>query len=370
MQQETNNALKCLATDPSDFRYALHRAPVAVMLKLAYGFQIGGRDDKFVHALEESMAIIEELTTPGKYLVEVVPILRFLPSWFPGAGFKRHAEAMKAKMERTNKAPFVWTQNKIASGKYDENFISKLMTSETPYIPSDEKEDIVRWCSAALYVGGGETSVSALNTFMLLMQLYPEVQKKLQADLDKVAPGRFPTFDDYQDLPYFTAVIKEVLRWGQVAPMGLPHATTQDEIYDGYLIPKGARIFANIWGITHDEEVYPDPFKFDPERHLGPNPQPNPFQFVFGFGRRTCPGAHFAETSIFYTISNILAVFDISKQLDEKGEEMEPQIEWTTGVTSHLKPFTCRITCRNKDLLPAVMEQEDAVADTIDLNLS
>ncbi|KAH6908092.1 cytochrome P450 [Coprinopsis sp. MPI-PUGE-AT-0042] len=370
IQQETNTALKCLATDPGDFRYALHRASVAVMLKLAYGFQIGGRDDKFVDAIDDTMHIIGELSTPGRYFVEVFPILRFLPSWFPGAGFKRHAKAMGVKMARTNKAPFIWAQKKIATGKHVENFISKLMHSETPYIPTGEKDDVIRWCSAALYVGGGETTVSALATFMLLMQLYPNVQKRLQTDLDRVAPGRLPTFDDYQDLPYFAAVIKEVLRWGQVAPTGLPHVNTQDMIYEGYLIPKGTRLWANIWAVTHDEELYPEPFRFNPERHLGPNPQPNPFQFIFGFGRRVCPGAHFAETSIFYTISNILAVFNISKQVDESGNEIEPQIAWTSGVTSHPEPFTCKITCRNKELLSIIMDQEDPVPDIMDLEAS
>lgn len=54
----------------------LPRASVAVMLKLAYGFQIGGRDDKFVDALEDTMAIIAEISTPGKYLVEIFPFCK------------------------------------------------------------------------------------------------------------------------------------------------------------------------------------------------------------------------------------------------------------------------------------------------------
>ena len=46
-----------------------------------------------------------------------------------------------------------------------------------------------------------------------------------------------------------------------------------------------------LWrAIMHDEEVYPDPFTFDPSRHLGDDPQPDPLKYVFGFGRRVCPG--------------------------------------------------------------------------------
>jgi len=80
-----------------------------------------------------------------------------------------------------------------------------------------------------------------------------------------------------------------------------------DDVYDNYFIAKGTKVIANIWSgcsltfycllmwylrraITHDEEIYPDPFRFDPSRHLGGNTQPDPYKFVFGFGRRICPG--------------------------------------------------------------------------------
>ena len=80
----------------------------------------------------------------------------------------------------------------------------------------------------------------------------------------------------------------------------------QDDVYDNYFISKGTKVIANIWcvllnllansflhptrAITHDEEIYPDPFTFNPSRHLGDDAQPDPYKFVFGFGRRACPG--------------------------------------------------------------------------------
>ena len=142
----------------------------------------------------------------------------------------------------------------------------------------------------------------------------------------------------------------------------------QDDVYDNYYIEKGTKVIANIWcvlryfffadlflhstrGITHDEEIYPDPFTFNPSRHLGDDAQPDPYKFVFGFGRRVCPGmfslwksgkknqqyisgAHFAEMSLFLNVSNTLAVFNISKQVDEHGVEVEPTLAWETGATT------------------------------------
>lgn len=90
-------------------------------------------------------------------------------------------------------------------------------------------------------------TVSSMNCFFLAMTLYPEVQRKAQEEIDRVVGTKLPSFDDRANLPYVDAIVKEVLRWHPVAPMGLPHMTTDDDIFNGYLIPKGALVIANIW---------------------------------------------------------------------------------------------------------------------------
>ena len=80
------------------------------------------------------------------------------------------------------------------------------------------------------------------------MSLYPEVQRKTQEEIERViGTDRLPTFDDRDNLPYVDAIVKEALRWHPVAPMGVPHMTTEDDIYEGYFIPKGALLLPNIW---------------------------------------------------------------------------------------------------------------------------
>lgn len=63
-------------------------------------------------------------------------------------------------------------------------------------------------------------TVSALTTFFLVMALYPGVQSRAQSEIDELIPDRLPTFDDYDTLPYITVIIKEIMRWGPVAPLG------------------------------------------------------------------------------------------------------------------------------------------------------
>ena len=80
------------------------------------------------------------------------------------------------------------------------------------------------------------------------MSLSSDVVRKAQEEIDRVIGNdRLPTSMDRPNLPYIEAVVKEVLRWHPVAPMGLPHTSTTEDVVEGYLIPKGSMVIANIW---------------------------------------------------------------------------------------------------------------------------
>ncbi|KAG6846942.1 hypothetical protein H0H93_010982 [Arthromyces matolae] len=212
-----------------------------------------------------------------------------------------------------------------------------------------------------MYGGGADTTVSAEYAFFLAMVLFPEVQKKAQAEIDAVIGSeRLPTLADRPHLPYVNAVVTEVLRWNSVAPTGVPHTAMEDGIINGYLIPKNSIILANLWNMLHDPEVYPEPFEFQPERHIATPEKPaqqNPRTVCFGFGRRICPGMHLAETSLFSVIVSSLAVFDIKKAV-ENGVEITPVHENTSGIISFPEPFKCAITPRSQKVVSLVNAEE------------
>jgi cytochrome P450 len=80
------------------------------------------------------------------------------------------------------------------------------------------------------------------------MAQYPEIQVKAQNEIDLVVGSdRLPAFSDRDQLPYVNAVINETLRYSPNGPIGLPHTCRTDDIYNGYFIPKGSHVFANIW---------------------------------------------------------------------------------------------------------------------------
>jgi cytochrome P450 len=179
------------------------------------------------------------------------------------------------------------------------------------------------------------------------MTLYPDVQARAQAEIDAVTDGssRPPTLADRAALPYVCALVKEVLRCAVVAPQGGMRQLGVDDVYDGYLLPRGAIVLANVWFVSilhilssdgdhfsyryilHDPRTYPDPHTFRPERFLGTKPEPDP-RWAFGFGRRVCPGRQLADASVFLTIACTLATLRISKAVDKGGAEINPAVDW------------------------------------------
>jgi len=356
-EQQLTVLLRGLAKDPEAFLALIQTYVAAIALRIAYGYQVSAEKDRFVTLIESaSRAIIALRQSP--FYFELFPFLRFLPSWFPLAEFKRAVAKHKPVMDAMVSVPFNWAKTKIESGSHEESFFSHHFRPDESVgdVPQGEEErEILKWTAAAIYVGGAHTTTSAIASFFLLMSTHPAAQQTAQAEIDRiVGNGRLLTLDDQKHLPYVTAVLKETLRWAPVAPLGLPHKVTRDDIYDGYLIPKGTTVIANIWAITHDPEVCPNPFVFDPARHLGETPQRDPFDFVFGYGRRVCPGATLAEESLFLAIANILAAFSIAKAHDAEGKEVEPNVEWRTATVTFPTNLRCLIVPRSPDMLASI----------------
>ena len=80
------------------------------------------------------------------------------------------------------------------------------------------------------------------------MVLFPGSQRKAQDELDKVVGfNRLPGYEDRDNLHYINALCKEVLRWHPIAPFSIPHRLTQDDVFEGYLIPVGTIVLGNTW---------------------------------------------------------------------------------------------------------------------------
>jgi cytochrome P450 len=106
-------------------------------------------------------------------------------------------------------------------------------------------DDLASAVCGDLVEAGSDTTANELTAFVLAMILFPEVQKRAQEEIDRVCGSRLPTIDD--PLPYVRACVKETCRWMPTALIGIPHAVTRDDEYQGYHIPNGAIVVPNVW---------------------------------------------------------------------------------------------------------------------------
>ncbi|KAG2346478.1 cytochrome P450 [Suillus weaverae] len=356
---ETRRFLKHVLAKPDQLQEHVRHTVGAVILRISHGYEVKENNDPFIDLANRALANISQATAPGAFMVDVLPFLAKVPAWFPGAGFKRLAREWRETLEEMVSAPHKFVKDQMADGVAPMSFTSNLMEGCDI---SAEEDHAVKWSAFSLYSGGSDTTVSAIYSLFLAMTLFPDVQKKAQAEIDAVVgPDRLPTFADRDSLPYIDALVKEVLRWNVVTPTGFPHCVTEDDIHDGYYIPKGSLVIPNVWFMLNNPRTYANPSQFNPERFLakdGKEPEMEPRTVCFGFGRRICPGLHLADASIWISIVMSLAVFDISKVV-ENGVEITPEVEPLPGTASHPKAFKCSIKPRSATALGLIEQDAD-----------
>ncbi|EDR10167.1 uncharacterized protein LACBIDRAFT_248655 [Laccaria bicolor S238N-H82] len=355
-QAKESQALLCrLLTTPQNFMHHIRHTFASSIMSVSYGLPVLEFDDPYIALAEETVRGAAEAGIPGTFLVDLLPVLKYVPSWFPGAGFKRKAAHYAAINAEVVDRPFKSIQKKMAEG----TAIPCVLTSLLEEFPGNEelsraeKELVSRNTAAVAYIAGADTTVSTTQSFFLAMAMYPEVLRNAQAEIDAVVGiHRLPDFNDRPYLPYVNALIKETMRWQLVLPLGVPHMATEDDEYDGYFIPKGTIVIGAAWSILHDPEVFEAPEEFKPERYLkdgqiDPSVR-DPVVAAFGFGRRMCPGRYLSDNSLYSIVSSVLAVYNINAPVDESGQPKQLEANYTSGLLSYPLPFNCTIEPRSK----------------------
>ncbi|KAF9225799.1 cytochrome P450 [Gyrodon lividus] len=235
----------------------------AIILVISHGYEVQDEDDPYLATAEDALSYFSRTTSAEPFLVDILPFLRYLPSWFPGASFHKIKEGRRALKEMTDK-PYETVKAQVAEGTALPSFTAELMGTKTP---SPEEEHVIKWAGHTIFGDTSLSTVSARKVLFLLMTLYPEVQSKAQAEIDAVVGlDRLPTIQDREQLPYVNALrhVTEI----HFCQLGITHVTTEDDVYEDYFIPKGTYIFPSMWSMMHDPEVYPEPFLFKPERFI------------------------------------------------------------------------------------------------------
>ncbi|XP_026212199.1 cytochrome P450 1B1 [Anabas testudineus] len=186
-----------------------------------------------------------------------------------------------------------------------------------------------------------DTLSTALQWIVLILVKYPEMQTRLQQEVDKVVDrSRLPTIEDQAQLPYVMAFIYEMMRFTSFVPLTIPHSTTTDTSIMGYTIPKNTVIFISQWSNNHDPAIWSHPETFDPQRFLDKsgalNKDLTSRVLLFSLGKRRCIGEEVSKLQLFLFTSLIAHQCHITAD-----PERPPKLDYDYGLT--LKPLAFSI---------------------------
>ncbi|XP_063601622.1 cytochrome P450 2L1-like [Penaeus indicus] len=190
-------------------------------------------------------------------------------------------------------------------------------------IAMDEKSEIAEYFSELdlmrtifdLFAAGFDTTANTLRWIILYMARYPEVQHRVQQQIDEVVPrDTLPSYQHKSRLPLLEATIQEVLRASSMIHNGVQRAAQTDTYLAGYFIPKGSWVFG-CSGICHmDSRYWEEPQEFRPERFLdeGKVKTPKEGLIPFGSGRRSCLGEALSRMELYIFSAALLQNFTFS----------------------------------------------------------
>ncbi|XP_076603334.1 sterol 26-hydroxylase, mitochondrial [Chaetodon auriga] len=165
-----------------------------------------------------------------------------------------------------------------------------------------------------LLIAGLDTTSNALTWTLHLLSLYPQSQDRLYEEVSTLVPeARVPSAAEVSQMPYLRAVVKESLRMYPVVPLNGRVVIDKDVMIGGYQFPKKTAFTFSHYAISHDEDTFPEPFTFKPERWLRDGRErPNAFGAIpFGFGVRGCVGRRIAELQMYLVLSRLIRQFEI-----------------------------------------------------------
>ncbi|KAJ7493305.1 cytochrome P450 [Mycena galericulata] len=337
LEKATQAFLNSVLLSPDMWKDHGYRCAGAIVLKIAYGYQAKDNNDPLVTLVDEAMHQFSELTAANS--IRTV----------------RYHKTLQTMLD----TPFEWVKKQMAMGTSMSCFVSELLdlTKST-----QEEERLIKWGAAGIY--SGELSMhtylcirslennndfqtaAVIETFFLAMVLQPDAQRKAQRELEEVLGHcATPSLADRPRLPYTGALISEIFRRYTIGPLGLPHVAAEDDVHNGFFIPKDAIILTNNWLFYRDRKTYADPEVFRPERFIetaAHKKEKDPRDMLFGYGRRAF---HLADASMWLLFASILVFFDISAPFED-GRPLLPSGRFLDGSISRPEQFKCAIKPR------------------------
>ncbi|KAF5370353.1 hypothetical protein D9758_006931 [Tetrapyrgos nigripes] len=332
------NVVLDILKDPQNHQAHGRRYAASVIMSLTYGKTTPtSYSDPEVQKVNICLSRLGAAIRPGTYLVDSFPLLRYVP------GYLSELKAFHREELQLFRSQLDAVRVKMNAGEdVQPCFARYLIENQTKYELSDNE---LAYLAGSMFGAGSDTTAAAISIVIMSAATHPEIQAKVQEELDRVVGlNRCPSFADQASLPLTTAFFLETYRWRPVSVTGFAHRATNDIFWRNYHIPAGATVIGSHWSIFKDPEVFPDPDTFNPLRWITKEGtvREDLRNINFGFGRRICVGHHVANRSVFINTALLLWAFRISEDPNSPIDTMA----FTSSANIHPLPFKARFEAR------------------------
>ncbi|XP_065697747.2 cytochrome P450 2J2-like isoform X1 [Patagioenas fasciata] len=317
--------------DPFDPHFKINNAVSNIICSITFGNRFEYHDEDFQKLLQ---LIDETLTLNGAIMSQLYNAFPSIIKFFPGAhqSIFRNSRLLKSFVkERIDKHKEDW--NPSESRDFIDCYLQEIAKDNGNGIFQEEN---LMACAVDLLLAGTETTSTTIRWALLYMAMYPEIQARVQAEIDTViGQGRQPALDDRSNMPYTSAVIHEVQRKSNIVPFGVPRMTVKDTVVDGFRIPKGTTVLTNLTSVMFDQNEWETPDAFNPGHFLKDGQFWKRESFVpFAIGKRSCPGELLARTELFLFFTALLQKFTFQVPPDTT-----LGLQFKLGITLTPKPY-------------------------------
>nr|XP_048300986.1 cytochrome P450 2D20-like isoform X1 [Myodes glareolus] len=290
----------------------LNKGTCNVISSLIYAQRFEYEDPFFSRLLKTLQESFGEDTGFIAELVNTFPVLMHIPG-LPGKAFPKLTELTNSLDKLLLEHKGTWDPAQPPQD-LTHAFLAEMEKAKgNP--ESSFNDGNLRAVVTDLFIAGMVTTSTTLSWALLLMILHPDVQGRVQQEIDEViGQVRRPEMADQARMPYTNAVIHEVQRFSDIVPVNLPHMTSRDIEVQGFLIPKGTTLLTNLSSVLKDETVWEKPLRFHPEHFLDAQGRfvKHEAFMPFSAGRRACLGEPLARMELFLFFTCLLQRFSFS----------------------------------------------------------